>query len=218
VAYCSGAGPYPSVTLRLDFRDPGIVGTFVYHCHILGHEDNGMMAALQLLPAGIATATKLTASAASLNVNTPLTLTAQVIAAVDGQPVNGTVQFALDGVPIGAPVPVSNGQATYTTRFPASGSTRSATFRGLDRNESPRARAVGGGFQPERRSHQHCRPGPARRPGGAPPMASVRPSAACAAGGLQRRDLRGEPGHAQGAGRTELTVMTRGTAANAGST
>jgi FtsP/CotA-like multicopper oxidase with cupredoxin domain len=121
VPHWSGSGPYPSVTLRLDFRDPGIVGTFVYHCHILGHEDNGMMAALQLLPAGIATATKLTASAASLNVNTPLTLTAQVIAAVDGQPVNGTVQFALDGVPIGAPVPVSNGQATYTTRFPASG-------------------------------------------------------------------------------------------------
>ena len=121
VPHWSGSGPYPSVTLRMDFRDPGIVGTFVYHCHILGHEDNGMMAALQLLPAGIATATKLTASAASLNVNAPLTLTAQVIPAVDSQPVNGTVQFALDGVPIGAPVPVTNGRATYTTTFPASG-------------------------------------------------------------------------------------------------
>jgi FtsP/CotA-like multicopper oxidase with cupredoxin domain len=121
VPHWSGSGPYPSVTLRMDFRDPGIVGTFVYHCHILGHEDNGMMAALQLLPAGIATATKLTASAASLNVNAPLNLTAQVIPAVDSQPVNGTVQFALDGVPIGAPVPVKNGQATYTTSFPASG-------------------------------------------------------------------------------------------------
>ena len=121
VPHWSGSGPYPSVTLRLDFRDPGIVGTFVYHCHILGHEDNGMMAALQLLPAGIATATRLTASATSLNVNAPLTLTAQVIPAVDGQPVNGTVQFALDGVPLGAPVPVTNGQATYTTSFAASG-------------------------------------------------------------------------------------------------
>ena len=44
VPHWSGSGPYPSVTLRLDFRDPAIVGTFVYHCHILGHEDNGMMA------------------------------------------------------------------------------------------------------------------------------------------------------------------------------
>ncbi len=121
VPHWSGSGAYPSVTLRLDFRDPGIVGTFVYHCHILGHEDNGMMAALQLLPAGVATATRLTASAASVNVNAPLVLTAQVVPAVDAQPVNGTVQFALDGVPLGAPIPVSNGQATYTTSFPASG-------------------------------------------------------------------------------------------------
>ena len=27
----SGTGPYPSVTLRMDFRDPNIAGTFVYH-------------------------------------------------------------------------------------------------------------------------------------------------------------------------------------------
>lgn len=31
------------VRLRMDFRDPTIVGDFVYHCHILEHEDNGMM-------------------------------------------------------------------------------------------------------------------------------------------------------------------------------
>ena len=40
----AGTGPYPSVTLRMDFRDPNIAGTFVYHCHILDHEDGGMMA------------------------------------------------------------------------------------------------------------------------------------------------------------------------------
>jgi FtsP/CotA-like multicopper oxidase with cupredoxin domain len=34
---------YPSVKLRMDFRDPKIVGTFLYHCHLLEHEDNGMM-------------------------------------------------------------------------------------------------------------------------------------------------------------------------------
>jgi FtsP/CotA-like multicopper oxidase with cupredoxin domain len=35
----------PSLTkVLLDFRDPVIRGTFVYHCHILDHEDGGMMA------------------------------------------------------------------------------------------------------------------------------------------------------------------------------
>jgi FtsP/CotA-like multicopper oxidase with cupredoxin domain len=46
----SGYGPYPSVTLRMDFRDPNIAGTFVYHCHILDHEDAGMMAKIQVNP------------------------------------------------------------------------------------------------------------------------------------------------------------------------
>jgi FtsP/CotA-like multicopper oxidase with cupredoxin domain len=46
-----GKGPYPSVTLRMDFRDPNIAGTFVYHCHILDHEDAGMMAKIQVNPA-----------------------------------------------------------------------------------------------------------------------------------------------------------------------
>jgi FtsP/CotA-like multicopper oxidase with cupredoxin domain len=34
--------PYPSATLLLDFRGPDI-GDFVFHCHILNHEDLGMM-------------------------------------------------------------------------------------------------------------------------------------------------------------------------------
>ncbi|HUI83545.1 MAG TPA: multicopper oxidase domain-containing protein [Candidatus Binatia bacterium] len=46
----SGHGPFPSVTLRMDFRDPDIAGTFVYHCHILDHEDGGMMAKIQVNP------------------------------------------------------------------------------------------------------------------------------------------------------------------------
>ncbi len=49
VPYWSGKGPYPSVTVRLDFRGAD-VGDFVYHCHILGHEDNGMMAIIRVLP------------------------------------------------------------------------------------------------------------------------------------------------------------------------
>jgi hypothetical protein len=43
------AHPYPSVTLRMDFRGPDI-GDFVYHCHILNHEDQGMMAIIRVLP------------------------------------------------------------------------------------------------------------------------------------------------------------------------
>jgi FtsP/CotA-like multicopper oxidase with cupredoxin domain len=40
---------YPSVTVRLDFRGQDI-GDFVYHCHILNHEDQGMMAIIRVLP------------------------------------------------------------------------------------------------------------------------------------------------------------------------
>jgi FtsP/CotA-like multicopper oxidase with cupredoxin domain len=46
----SGSGPYPSVKVRMDFRDPEIAGTFVYHCHILDHEDGGMMAKIEVDP------------------------------------------------------------------------------------------------------------------------------------------------------------------------
>ena len=35
----------------MDFRGP-TVGSFVYHCHILDHEDAGMMAIIQVLPKG----------------------------------------------------------------------------------------------------------------------------------------------------------------------
>lgn len=51
IANWSGSGPYPSITVRMDFRDPQIAGTFVYHCHILDHEDGGMMAKIQVNPA-----------------------------------------------------------------------------------------------------------------------------------------------------------------------
>jgi FtsP/CotA-like multicopper oxidase with cupredoxin domain len=41
---------YPSVRLRMDFRNPNTVGTFVYHCHLLEHEDGGMMGTVRVLP------------------------------------------------------------------------------------------------------------------------------------------------------------------------
>jgi FtsP/CotA-like multicopper oxidase with cupredoxin domain len=41
--------PYPSVKVRMDFRGPD-VGDFVFHCHILGHEDLGMMNIIRVVP------------------------------------------------------------------------------------------------------------------------------------------------------------------------
>jgi len=48
VPHWTGSGPYPSVTIRMDFRGPD-VGDFVYHCHILEHEDKGMMAIIRVV-------------------------------------------------------------------------------------------------------------------------------------------------------------------------
>ena len=42
---------YPGVRIRMDFRDPNTVGTFVYHCHLLEHEDGGMMGTIRVEPA-----------------------------------------------------------------------------------------------------------------------------------------------------------------------
>ena len=41
--------PFPQVQLLMDFRGMDI-GDFVYHCHILSHEDLGMMAIIRVLP------------------------------------------------------------------------------------------------------------------------------------------------------------------------
>jgi FtsP/CotA-like multicopper oxidase with cupredoxin domain len=49
---------YPSVRLRMDFRDPNIVGTFVYHCQLLDHEDGGVMGRIRVEPADAARSTK----------------------------------------------------------------------------------------------------------------------------------------------------------------
>ena len=40
---------YPSVRLRMDFRAPQIAGTFLFHCHILEHEDAGMMGSVRVV-------------------------------------------------------------------------------------------------------------------------------------------------------------------------
>ena len=38
-----------SVLLLMDFRDPIIRGEFLFHCHILDHEDQGMMAKIEAI-------------------------------------------------------------------------------------------------------------------------------------------------------------------------
>lgn len=46
----AGSRPKPStVTVLIDFRDPAMRGTFLFHCHILDHEDGGMMAQIRVI-------------------------------------------------------------------------------------------------------------------------------------------------------------------------
>jgi suppressor of ftsI len=42
-------GSNGSLVLLMDFRNPAIKGVFVFHCHILDHEDHGMMAKIQAI-------------------------------------------------------------------------------------------------------------------------------------------------------------------------
>lgn len=51
VPFWDGKSPvYPMVKLRMDFRDPNSVRDFVYHCHLLQHEDGVMMGLIRVLP------------------------------------------------------------------------------------------------------------------------------------------------------------------------
>ncbi len=114
--YWDGTSAYPSVKVRMDFRDPKIVGAFVYHCHILQHEDAGMMGEILVLPSGSASTTTAEASASSVTPNGTITLTANVADATTGAATpTGLVQFEFNGLDVGAPVALVNGQVTVTT-------------------------------------------------------------------------------------------------------
>jgi hypothetical protein len=41
---------YPTIRVRMDFRDPNTIGMFPYHCHLLEHEDKGMMGTIRVVP------------------------------------------------------------------------------------------------------------------------------------------------------------------------
>ncbi len=47
------SSPSGQVKVLIDFRNPLIVGKFVYHCHILEHEDGGMMAVAEVQPSAL---------------------------------------------------------------------------------------------------------------------------------------------------------------------
>jgi FtsP/CotA-like multicopper oxidase with cupredoxin domain len=83
--YWTGVGAYPSVRVRLEFSSPKLVGTFLYHCHILGHEDAGMMGAIEVLPRGFATSVKMEGR------------TAIVSSSTKGIAPTGSVQFQQGG-------------------------------------------------------------------------------------------------------------------------
>jgi hypothetical protein len=115
IPYWSGTGPYPSITVRMDFSDPNVVGTFVYHCHILEHEDGGMMGEIEILPSGSAVLATVMASATSVAPGQDVTLTAHVTDAATGNPTpTGLVQFQIDGENVGSPAAIANGVATVT--------------------------------------------------------------------------------------------------------
>jgi FtsP/CotA-like multicopper oxidase with cupredoxin domain len=45
----SSTGDPSIVKILIPFTNPVIVGKFVYHCHIIQHEDQGMMAVIQVI-------------------------------------------------------------------------------------------------------------------------------------------------------------------------
>jgi hypothetical protein len=65
VPAATATGP-GTVQLLLDFTDPLVIGTFLLHCHILSHEDAGMMAKIR-----VGTAPPLSASPTSVTFANP---------------------------------------------------------------------------------------------------------------------------------------------------
>jgi FtsP/CotA-like multicopper oxidase with cupredoxin domain len=139
VPYWKGAGPYPSVKLRMDFRDPNTVGTFLYHCHILKHEDMGMMGAIQVLPKGTKSSTTVSMPHQVLDTRTEFTVTATVTPPDAG----GSVQFIVDGLDDGRPIPITDGRAEFKTLLMHSGQhTIAAAYSGDRTHDESASRAL----------------------------------------------------------------------------
>jgi len=138
VPHWTGSGPYPSVTLLMDFTDPGIVGTFVYHCHILSHEDLGMMGSIEVLPALVDSTTSLTAAPNPAVAGATVALNATVIAAASSSATpTGTVTFTSGSTTLGKATLNSSAVATLsTTSLPVGSNSITATYSG-DTNFNP---------------------------------------------------------------------------------
>jgi len=130
--YWKGTGPYPSVTVRMDFRDPTIVGIFPFHCHILAHEDSGMMAKLEVLPPALPTQITFDITPKDPAVGTPVTFTARLSGFKKDAALGGYVDFVVDGG--GHPAfGIENGIASYTTTFRTAGTHKlSVKYKGDD--------------------------------------------------------------------------------------
>jgi FtsP/CotA-like multicopper oxidase with cupredoxin domain len=129
VPHWTGSGPYPSVTLLMDFTDPDIVGTFVYHCHILSHEDLGMMGAIQVLPALLDSTTALAASPGNASAGASVTFTATVTGG--SVTPTGTVTFSNGSTSLGTAALNSSGVATLSTSsLPAGANSITAAYAG----------------------------------------------------------------------------------------
>jgi hypothetical protein len=88
-----------------------------------------MMGAIQVLPSsGLASTTTANASAGSITPNGNITLTAKVVDASTGAATpTGTVQFQINGLSVGNPVTLTNGQATVTTTVNGNSGTNNLT-------------------------------------------------------------------------------------------
>lgn len=139
VPYWKGEGPYPSVKLRMDFSDPNTVGTFLYHCHILKHEDMGMMGSIQVLPPATRTTTTLSTRRQVLDAGAEFT----VMATVTPRAASGTIQFIVDGLDDGSPIPIADGRAELKTSFMDSGHhTIAAAYSGDRTHDESAAHAL----------------------------------------------------------------------------
>jgi FtsP/CotA-like multicopper oxidase with cupredoxin domain len=112
VPAASASGP-GSVKILLDFTDPTIIGTFLLHCHILSHEDAGMMAKIR-----VGTAPPLTLSATAISFASK-NAAAQTVTVVGGKGpysvsgCGGTATAAISGANISV-TPVAAGSCIFT--------------------------------------------------------------------------------------------------------
>jgi suppressor of ftsI len=82
------------VKVIVPFTDPNIVGKFVYHCHILEHEDGGMMQLIRVNPAKGNRVAAAAAAGTTANATTTDTTTADTTAAADS---SGTTTASATG-------------------------------------------------------------------------------------------------------------------------